>query len=70
MCHDDELEGRRVAFIFYLVPEDWSKEDGGALDLFSVDAEGQPDKVVVSKVPKWNSFLFFEVSPVSFHQVR
>ena len=28
LCHDDELEGRRIAFIFYLVPE-WTKEDGG-----------------------------------------
>ncbi len=28
LCHDDELEGRRVAFIFYLVPP-WHKEDGG-----------------------------------------
>ncbi len=25
LCHDDELEGRRVAYIFYLVPRDWSK---------------------------------------------
>ena len=28
LCHDDELEGRRIAFIYYLVPE-WTKEDGG-----------------------------------------
>ena len=28
LCHDDELEGRRIAFILYLVPE-WSEEDGG-----------------------------------------
>ena len=30
LCHDDELEGRRIAFIFYLVPE-WTKEDGGEM---------------------------------------
>lgn len=30
LCHDDELEGRRIAFIYYLVPE-WSQEDGGKL---------------------------------------
>lgn len=29
LCHDDELEGRRIAFIYYLVPPSWSKEDGG-----------------------------------------
>ena len=30
LCHDDQLEGRRIAFIFYLVP-DWTAEDGGIL---------------------------------------
>ena len=35
LCHDDELEGRRVAFIYYMVPEDWSQQDGGGLQLFS-----------------------------------
>jgi Rps23 Pro-64 3,4-dihydroxylase Tpa1-like proline 4-hydroxylase len=36
LCHDDELEGRRIAFILYLSPQ-WSEEDGGTLDLFAVD---------------------------------
>ncbi len=36
LCHDDELEGRRIAFILYLSPQ-WSEEDGGTLDLFTVD---------------------------------
>ena len=36
LCHDDELEGRRIAFILYLVPH-WKKEDGGGLDLFDMD---------------------------------
>jgi Rps23 Pro-64 3,4-dihydroxylase Tpa1-like proline 4-hydroxylase len=35
LCHDDELEGRRIAFILYLSPQ-WSEEDGGTLDLFAV----------------------------------
>ena len=30
LCHDDQLEGRRVAFIFYLV-QDWTAQDGGEL---------------------------------------
>ncbi|XP_077981360.1 prolyl 3-hydroxylase OGFOD1-like [Glandiceps talaboti] len=68
LCHDDELEGRRIAFILYLVPS-WGKEDGGNLDLFSVDEHGQPNKVVKSLLPQLNNFVFFEVSPVSFHQV-
>lgn len=39
LCHDDELEGRRIAFILYLVPP-WEKSDGGTLDLFSTDGKG------------------------------
>ena len=69
LCHDDELEGRRIAFIFYLVDEDWTGEDGGCLDLFSVDGNNQPAGVVKSLVPQWNSFAFFAVTPTSFHQV-
>jgi len=36
LCHDDELEGRKIAYILYLVPPGWTKEDGGTLDLYSV----------------------------------
>lgn len=28
LCHDDELEGRRIAYILYLVPKGWKEEDG------------------------------------------
>lgn len=70
LCHDDELEGRRIAFIWYLVPKSWREEDGGALELFDRDAEtGEPFKVVKSLVPHRNAFAFFEVTPKSFHQV-
>uniref|UniRef100_A0A8C2EX79 2-oxoglutarate and iron-dependent oxygenase domain containing 1 n=1 Tax=Cyprinus carpio TaxID=7962 RepID=A0A8C2EX79_CYPCA len=69
LCHDDELEGRRVAFILYLVPP-WEVKDGGTLDLFSTDEHCQPVSVVKSLLPCWNSLVFFEVSPVSFHQVE
>jgi len=68
LCHDDELEGRRIAYILYLVPS-WRKQDGGALELFNTYDNGQPDAVVKSIVPAWNNFVFFEVTPVSFHQV-
>jgi prolyl 3-hydroxylase /prolyl 3,4-dihydroxylase len=70
LCHDDELERRRIAYILYLVPEDWDEKDGGQLDLFDVDELGEPRNVVKSLVPQWNTFSFFEVSPTSFHQVR
>ncbi|CAL8359596.1 unnamed protein product [Gadus morhua 'NCC'] len=68
LCHDDELEGRRVAFILYLVPP-WQSSDGGTLDLYATDSHLQPKHIVKSLVPSWNTLVLFEVSPVSFHQV-
>nr|CAH0107368.1 unnamed protein product [Daphnia galeata] len=69
LCHDDELEGRRIAYILYLVDEDWTSADGGNLDLYTVDERKQPDRIVTSLVPVWNSLAFFSVTPTSFHQV-
>lgn len=69
LCHDDELEGRRVAYILYLVPKTWTAKDGGTLDLFGADEHLQPTEVVTRLVPAWNTFTFFDVSTVSFHQV-
>jgi Rps23 Pro-64 3,4-dihydroxylase Tpa1-like proline 4-hydroxylase len=56
LCHDDELAGRRIAYILYLVPAGWKKTDGGCLDLFAVDSRGEPSTVAASLVPEWNSF--------------
>lgn len=68
LCHDDELEGRRIAFILYLVPS-WDRSFGGTLDLYDTDEHFQPKQIVKSLIPSWNKLIFFEVSPVSFHQV-
>ncbi|XP_060041503.1 prolyl 3-hydroxylase OGFOD1 isoform X2 [Erinaceus europaeus] len=68
LCHDDELEGRRIAFILYLVPP-WNESLGGTLDLYNTDEHFQPKQIVKSLIPSWNTLVFFEVSPVSFHQV-
>ncbi|RKP17474.1 hypothetical protein ROZALSC1DRAFT_7711, partial [Rozella allomycis CSF55] len=68
LCHDDKLEGRRVAFILYLVDENWKEEDGGELALFD-SIDNLPNKIVDKVVPKFNSFAFFEVTPTSYHQV-
>ena len=38
LCHDDELDTRRIAFVLYLVPP-WKPEDGGALDMFDMDGK-------------------------------
>ncbi|RKP33497.1 Oxoglutarate and iron-dependent oxygenase degradation C-term-domain-containing protein [Dimargaris cristalligena] len=74
LCHDDDIrqdkEGRRIAFIIYLVKETWSATaDGGTLDLFDKDATDQPTDRVLSIAPKWNTFAFFEVGQTSYHQV-
>ena len=68
LCHDDELEHRRIAFILYLV-DDWTEEDGGTLDFFEMDQDNQPSHVINYIVPKWNRFAFFDVSRISYHQV-
>ncbi|KAG5457161.1 MAG: Oxoglutarate and iron-dependent oxygenase degradation C-term-domain-containing protein, partial [Olpidium bornovanus] len=76
LCHDDDIgnqtEGRRIAFILYLVEEDWSEKDGGRLDLFDklrADDNNQPRHVARSIVPAFNSLAFFAVGDTSYHQV-
>lgn len=71
LCHDDRMETRRVAFIWYLVDEDWSKEDGGELSLMKCDRKDvpYPTEIVKQLVPKRNRLAFFEVSDESFHMV-
>ena len=68
LCHDDQLEDRKLAFIFYLVPESWTLSDGGTLDLFS-SGSMVPLEIARSVLPQRNSLIFFEVSEISFHQV-
>ena len=50
-------------------PGPWMPEDGGALELLEVDSNGQAGATVKSLLPSWNSFVCFEVSNHSFHQV-
>jgi len=66
LCHDDQLEKRKIAFMFYL--SDLEKGDGGALELYHSE-NGCPIKVSTRIVSKKNSLFFFEVSPFSFHAV-
>jgi prolyl 3-hydroxylase /prolyl 3,4-dihydroxylase len=55
LCHDDDVgsenDARKIAFILYLVEEDWSAADGGRLQLFDCDHEGDPSMIVHSIVP-------------------
>jgi len=64
LCHEDKLEGRKIAFMIYLT--DTKKSEGGCLQLYSTE---KPKKIVKTLPPKGNSFVFFEISKKSFHQV-
>lgn len=66
--HDDELEGRKIAYLLYLA-KGFSEKDGGAFALYN-SIKGVPAKVVKRYSPKWNSLLMFEVSEKSFHEVE
>ncbi|MDO8642452.1 MAG: 2OG-Fe(II) oxygenase family protein [Candidatus Woesearchaeota archaeon] len=67
LCHDDQLEGRKIAFLFYL--SNLKEKDGGSLNLFN-SKNKMPTTVVKKIIPQFNTFTFFEVSPVSFHEVE
>jgi Rps23 Pro-64 3,4-dihydroxylase Tpa1-like proline 4-hydroxylase len=67
LCHDDQLEGRKIAFLIYF--SDLDVKNSGSLDLFS-SLKGKPIEIAKSIQPKFNRFTFFEVSETSFHQVR
>lgn len=67
LCHDDQLEGRALAFIYYL--SDFEEADGGSLNLFA-SHKGIPTNVVKKIVPRMNTLAFFKVTPLSFHEVE
>jgi Rps23 Pro-64 3,4-dihydroxylase Tpa1-like proline 4-hydroxylase len=63
LCHDDQLEGRTIAFLFYL--STMRKGEGGSLAL--LDKRLRTAKRIH---PEVGTFAFFEVSPVSYHEVE
>ena len=68
LCHDDQLEGRKMAFILYL-SKSFAAADGGAL-VFLSKKSSHPDKKVVAYPPLQNSLMFFAVSKKSWHEVE
>ena len=68
LCHDDDLEGRKVAFIIYF-SESFTRKDGGALALYS-DKNGHPFKKEKAYIPLKNSMIVFEVSKKSWHEIE
>lgn len=68
LCHNDEVQDRKLAFILNL-SENIKKENMGSLDLFSVDENRLPKKIEKNIFPKFNQFNIFLVSDISYHQI-
>lgn len=68
LCHDDKLEGRKIAFILYL-SESFAAADGGALVFLSTKGK-HPYKKAVAYPPLENSLMVFAVSKKSWHEVE
>ena len=79
LCHDDVIGTRKVSYIIYMTEENWTVEEGGALELYGrvQDGDDDSDEYVPEAVPAKtvlpirNSMAFFVVEPgVSFHAVQ
>jgi Rps23 Pro-64 3,4-dihydroxylase Tpa1-like proline 4-hydroxylase len=68
LCHDDQLEGRKVAYVYYL--STLSTNQGGALALLDSDRKGAPRRVVKRLQPSANALAIFAVSKRSHHMVE
>ena len=65
--HDDQLEGRKIAYFLYL--SNLTEKDGGALALYS-SRNNKPTSITKRIIPQFNTFSLFEVSTKSFHEVE
>ncbi len=68
LCHDDDLEGRKIAFILYLSPS-FKPGDGGELVFYS-SRKNHPHQKAASYPPVKNSLMVFEVSKKSWHEIE
>ncbi|MFT4244070.1 MAG: 2OG-Fe(II) oxygenase family protein [Candidatus Woesearchaeota archaeon] len=69
LCHDDQVDQRSIAFIINL-SHDFSKEDGGALEIFGHNTNNEPTNPQNTIIPEFNQLNIFKVSPISFHQIN
>jgi len=67
LCHDDRVDNRSVAFVYYL-NYDWLNEWGGTLDIFSVDQNYNTQGIEQSINPEFNTMIFFPVGKNTYHQ--
>ena len=66
--HDDQVEGRIIAYSLHLTDIEIAEKMGGALHMYEADDVGK-SKLVKSIIPEYNSLIMFEVSDKSWHQV-
>ena len=52
--HNDYAQGRQIAFVFYLTPDDWRDEDGGLLKVRTPESEQD-------YIPHFNSGVIFKM---------
>lgn len=72
LCHDDELQGRRIAYILYMLDDTagpWTIDKGGLLQIYNTDSQGHPCDIVKEYIPKFNTMILFEVTEHSYHRV-
>eukprot|EP01125_Pyxidicula_operculata_P009445 TRINITY_DN3115_c1_g1_i1.p1 TRINITY_DN3115_c1_g1~~TRINITY_DN3115_c1_g1_i1.p1 ORF type:complete len:615 (-),score=184.85 TRINITY_DN3115_c1_g1_i1:200-2044(-) len=70
LCHNDLQGPRRLAFMWCLVPKDWSKEDAGAMAFYDYDKHGQPISPSPYLIhPTWNTAILFELNSTSHYQI-
>jgi prolyl 3-hydroxylase /prolyl 3,4-dihydroxylase len=67
LCHDDQLKGRKIAFLIYLTS--FKKKEGGSLMLYNTK-NGKPTVAAKKIAPNQNSLILFSVSKKSFHAVE
>ncbi|RZD34929.1 MAG: hypothetical protein CXT75_08895 [Methanobacteriota archaeon] len=66
--HDDQVEGRIIAYSLHLTDIGITEKMGGALHIYEADKLGK-STLVESLIPEYNSLIMFEVSNHSWHQV-
>ena len=66
--HDDQVEGRIIAYSLHLTDIAITEKMGGALHIYEADKSGK-STLVESLIPEYNSLIMFEVSNHSWHQV-
>ena len=65
--HDDQLENRKIAYIYYL--SNFKPTEGGKLILFKTKNK-KPIEAEKAICPKFNKLVLFKVSPKSYHEVE